>query len=186
METNDAPAQDATTDDTPAGDTPEAPRKVVPVEFEYEKFTPEGHSTVTETRHIYYTMGSVAQMMDEFGVPQERARKVAEGGDPDVAEDELEEIIENTETGLSHEEGVIVMLWSGLQAEARGRGEDLTIGEVGDMIDLENIEEISERIAEAWEYFQEGESTDDSDADDSGKGRGGEATAPPKTTKSPR
>lgn len=137
-----------------------APRKVVPVTFEYVSFAEGDYQEVSEKRHIYYTMGSVAQMMEKFGVSQDRAREIAQSAEgEDEAVEELENMIAETETGMTEEEGMIVMLWAGLLAEANSKGEDLTVQEVGNMWDLDRMDEITDAIREAWAYFDQGEAT---------------------------
>lgn len=137
-----------------------APRKVVPITFEYVSFADGDYQNVSEKRHIYYTMGSVAQMMEKFGVSQDRAREIAQNAEgEDEAVEELENMIAETETGMTEEEGMIVMLWAGLLAEANSKGEDLTVQEVGNMWDLDRMDEITSAIREAWAYFDQGEVT---------------------------
>lgn len=167
-------------------DADTSPRKVVPVTFEYVSFQGGKPTHVEEKRHLYYTMGSLAKMFKKFGVQQERARQMAEKEDPQEAQRELEDLLETTETGMTKEEGTIVMLWAGLLAEASARGEDLTVEQVGNMIDIENAPQIGDKIEEAFQYFQAGEEAPD-DTEPEGEEEGGDTVKkPPEMTKTPR
>jgi hypothetical protein len=82
-----------------------------------------------KVRHIRYTMNALAEIEDNLGVPLSEMESV-------------KMTIKN----------VRVILWAGLIHEDK----TLTIEEVGDMVDLENMEAVQEKVAEAFTMAQKG------------------------------
>jgi hypothetical protein len=163
------------------------PRKVIPITFKYVDFSSGQPREVEEERHLYYTMGAVKKLMDQFGVDQAAAQDaVQDASSPEEAQEELDNILAQTEIEMSEQEGIITMVWAGLLPEAQARGEELTVEQVGNMIDLERVEEITEAVQEAWEYFNTGEEGEATPTPDSSEKDGEEPQKKATTTKSPR
>jgi hypothetical protein len=76
-----------------------------------------------KVRHIRYTMNALAEIEDRLGVPLSEMKDV-------------KMTIKN----------VRVILWAGLIHEDK----DLTLEEVGEMVDLGNFEEVQTKVAEAF------------------------------------
>jgi hypothetical protein len=83
-------------------------------------------------RNLRYTMNALAEIEDQLGVP------LSEMG-------EIKMTIKN----------VRVILWSGLIHE----DPELTQEEVGNMVDLENMQEVQEKIAEAFAMADKGKNS---------------------------
>lgn len=79
-------------------------------------------------RNLRYTMNALGEIEDHLGVPLSEMSKVKMS-------------IKNIQ----------VMLWAGLLHE----DEELTLKQVGDMVDMGNFEEVQEKIAEAFAMFKE-------------------------------
>lgn len=144
------------------------PRKVVPVEFTYMDFTGETPTEKTETRHIYFTMGAVSKMLEELGVPKEQAKIAAEADSEEEAEEKLDNILEEAELEVSQQQGAIIIVWAGLQAESNQRGETLTVEQVGQMIEMDRMDEIMGAVDEAFAYYQMGEDAEMKDQEQEG------------------
>jgi hypothetical protein len=80
-----------------------------------------------KVRNLRYTMNALAEIEDNLGVPLSEMDKV-------------KMTIKN----------VRVILWAGLIHE----DEELTQKEVGNMVDLENMEAVQEKVAEAFTMAQ--------------------------------
>jgi hypothetical protein len=83
-------------------------------------------------RNLRYTMNALAEIEDQLGVP------LSEMG-------EIKMTIKN----------VRVILWSGLIHE----DPELTQEEVGNMVDLENMQDVQEKIAEAFAMADKGKNS---------------------------
>lgn len=79
-------------------------------------------------RHLRYTMNALAEMEDQLGVPLSELKDV-------------KMTIKN----------VRVILWAGLIHEDK----EISIEEVGDMVDLGNLEEVQLKVTEAFAMSQE-------------------------------
>lgn len=79
--------------------------------------------TLDKERNLRYTLNSLAELEDVLGVP-------------------LSEL-ENVHMGMKQ---VRAFLWAGLIHEDK----DLTLEKVGDMVDMDNMNEINEKITEAF------------------------------------
>jgi hypothetical protein len=83
-------------------------------------------------RNLRYTMNALAEIEDQLGVPLSEMA-------------ELKMTIKN----------VRVILWAGLIHE----DEELTQQEVGNMVDLENMQEVQEKVAEAFAMADKGKNS---------------------------
>jgi hypothetical protein len=83
-------------------------------------------------RNLRYTMNALAEIEDQLGVPLSEMA-------------ELKMTIKN----------VRVILWAGLIHE----DEELTQREVGNMVDLENMQEVQEKVAEAFAMADKGKNS---------------------------
>lgn len=168
------------------GPTPN-PRKVVPLELTRMTFGADGPKEVTETRHVYFNMAAYDALLDAWGInANEAARMQQEADDPDELEEMRGNFLEQTETGLSFIENISLMLWAGLQAEAKSRGEDLTKEQVEQWVDMDNQEKVAAAVGEAFNYFLQGtEAEEVGILDDEDEQEEDEKKGPPQT-KAPR
>lgn len=133
--------------------------KIVPVEFEYVTFAEGGPKLVEETRHLYYTMGSLMAMYRQMGVDEEEIRRLkesAEKEDAELSKEQVMAVLGANATVESDLDAAAVILWAGLRYESRQKGEDLTPEDVADMIDLDDIEPMMEKVNEAFSKFEYG------------------------------
>ncbi|MGG3561651.1 hypothetical protein ABES03_08605 [Neobacillus rhizosphaerae] len=85
-----------------------------------------------KARHLRYTMNALAEIEDQLGVP--------------LAE------LQNVKMTMKN---VRVILWAGLIHEDK----ELTQEDVGEMVDLGNMEYVQERVAEAFAMVEKGKNS---------------------------
>lgn len=83
--------------------------------------------TLDKERNLRYTMNALAEIEDQLGVP-----------------------LAELQTVQMTMKNIRVILWAGLIHEDK----ELTQEDVGDFVDLENMQEVQERVAEAFAKSQ--------------------------------
>jgi hypothetical protein len=135
--------------------------KLVDLKLSYLTINDNGEpEEVQEEWYAYFTMGTFSKMYKKLGVPEDRAKQLAEEAQRDAdsaeagAEDFQDQIIQEVET--TEFEANILLVWASLQWHARQAGTEITVEDVGDRITADNAEYIITQVMRALEGFQTG------------------------------